>query len=170
MLDVDHGGQKFDAVLWRKAPAVTHLRPTLPGAVVERRPPAGDRRARPGDVAPAGQRMEAWWLDSAQRIRAADHECDAWRAPRVRTRWPAPGVSRTRTSVHPEVLGSGVRTQPVWTRRSAACACSGSSTRRKAPSAPVRSLAGSAGGERATRGCQLESARGPIARRSPASR
>src|SRR4051794_15979594 len=63
VLDVDRGGQRFDAVLWRKAPTVTHLRPTLPGAVL-----SDVRLLETGELGlamllPPGQQMEAWSLD-----------------------------------------------------------------------------------------------------------
>jgi hypothetical protein len=62
-LDVGRDGQTFDAVLWRKAPTVTHLRPTLPGAVL-----SDVRLLDTGELGlvmslPPGQQVEAWSLD-----------------------------------------------------------------------------------------------------------
>jgi len=62
-IDVGDASQTLDAVLWRKTPTVTRLRPTLPGAVL-----SDVRLLETGElglamVLPPGQQIEAWSLD-----------------------------------------------------------------------------------------------------------
>ncbi|MBV9322326.1 MAG: PD40 domain-containing protein [Chloroflexi bacterium] len=62
-VDVPVAGRAFDAILWRHAPTVTHLRPTLPGAVL-----SDVRLLNSGAIGlavslPPGRQMEAWSLD-----------------------------------------------------------------------------------------------------------
>jgi hypothetical protein len=62
-LQVGAGGASLDAVLWRRQPALRHLRPTLPGAVL-----ADVRLLSSGELAltialPAGRQVQAWRLE-----------------------------------------------------------------------------------------------------------
>ena len=62
-LDVGPRGQTFDAVLWRKAPTVTHLRPTLPGAMLSDVHLLDTGQLGLAIALPPGQQVEAWSLD-----------------------------------------------------------------------------------------------------------
>ncbi|MBV9578101.1 MAG: PEGA domain-containing protein [Chloroflexi bacterium] len=64
-LNVGTGGRTFDAALWRRAPAVTHLRPTLPGATL-----SDARLLETGNLGltiglPPSRQIQAWSLDPA---------------------------------------------------------------------------------------------------------
>ncbi len=62
-LEVGPDGQAFDALLWRRTPVVTHLRPTLPGAALSDVRPLATGELGLALTLPPGQQIEAWSLD-----------------------------------------------------------------------------------------------------------
>ena len=62
-LDVPLDGASLDAVLWRRRPSVTRLRPALPGATLTDARLLDDGRVGLAIALPPGRQMQAWRLD-----------------------------------------------------------------------------------------------------------